>query len=899
MLISQFIASFTVGYTISWQLSLVLTAMLPLLGIGGWFMARAMDQGNASNKAYVDAGAMSQEILKEIKTVASFANFEHEKEKYSGFIEAAMKAGLKQGFKAGFGIGFIVFVVYNSYALAVGYGSNLIANKSTNINTGKAFGAGDVITVLFSIIFGCFSLGQATPYINAILAACNAAKGLFALLARKPEIDLSQSKLKPDKSLISGRIIFKNVSFAYPSKPNNLILDGLDLVIEPGEKVAIVGESGSGKSTVLSLMERLYDSQSGDILFDDFNSKTLDLEYLRSLIGYVPQTPVLLNTSIKENIIFGRTEISEEDIENAIKNASAKDFVDQKGLEYNVGAGGKMLSGGQKQRIAIARAIVNKPKILILDEATSALDNKTEKEVQNTLDRICKGISSITVAHRISTIQNADKIVCLDAGKIVEQGTHKELLAKNGFYARLINEYIEPDSSEEDFSQFEEKDEDVILEKEDSDKDDSYIDKSFEIVQYDQDNPNNGNSDLGNINANLDNKNGEKDSEINDNANKFNDFKEKSEENLRKEENFKCNQDKKIIINDDSIDKLENNNFIINDKNYKNLNIDNFIYNQDNNHDEINDENYNGQHNNINKFRDIYRNLNFEKINKKNFVEKNSGNIDSKAKLIIHEKDLDLDFDDFNKGSKEKIKLKNHSFEDSNKIITNAISPSLHVSKKNMSDKALTNNYFSNFENKGILKNNQRQNCNKKYKNENNFSSNKIKNADLNIKEEIVKINKNNHKNKGKCFASNDIDSTPEKALKDSFRPSQVNGDEKSSSFEQKIQSSKKNFSGNFCLKNKENDQYSKNNSINLSGVEIKQIDERGKSFDENYENLIRFKLKTKSRSILDDKKDTNDKSHCQNNSPCYNGLSNKNEKRNFLFYPINFCKKSLIKFLQ
>jgi len=452
MSISQFVASFIVGYITSWQLSLVLTAMLPLLGIGGWFMAKAMDQGQASNDSYVNAGAMSQEILKEIKTVASFANFEYEKEKYHGYIDNAMKAGIKQGFKAGFGIGFIVFIVYNSYALAVGYGSYLIANKSTNKNSGEAFGAGDVITVLFSIIFGCFSLGQATPYINAILSACTSAKGLFTLLARQPMIDLSTSKEKPDKNNITGRIIFKNVTFAYPSKPGDLILDNLSFVIEPGQKVAIVGESGSGKSTVLSLIERLYDPQSGEILFDDFSIKNLDLEYLRSLIGYVPQQPVLLNTSIKENIIFGRKGISNEDIDLAIKNVYAKNFVDQKGLEYYVGAGGKMLSGGQKQRIAIARSIVNKPKILIFDEATSALDNKTEKEVQSTLDQVCKGLSSITVAHRITTIRNADKIICLDSGKVIEEGSHKELLQKNDFYAHLINEYIETESDEEDYS---------------------------------------------------------------------------------------------------------------------------------------------------------------------------------------------------------------------------------------------------------------------------------------------------------------------------------------------------------------------------------------------------------------------------------------------------------------
>jgi len=201
MAFSQFIASFIVGYSTSWQLSLVLTMMLPLLGIGGWFMAKAMDQGQATNESYIKAGAMAQEILKEIKTVASFANFDYEKDTYNSFTETAMNNGIKQGFKAGFGIGFIVFVVYNSYAIAVGYGSHLIKNSTINKNTGNAFGAGDVIIVLFSIIFGCFSLGQSTPHLNAIICACNSARSLFHLLSRMPKIDLSSSKLKPEKKL--------------------------------------------------------------------------------------------------------------------------------------------------------------------------------------------------------------------------------------------------------------------------------------------------------------------------------------------------------------------------------------------------------------------------------------------------------------------------------------------------------------------------------------------------------------------------------------------------------------------------------------------------------------------------------------------------------------------------
>ena len=315
MAISQFAASFLVGYITSWQLSLVLTAMLPLLLIGGWCMAKAMQQGGAVNReTYEKAGGIAEEVIYQIRTVASFVNFDYEKDKYRSYIQQSMEAGIKSGFKAGFGIGFIIFVVYCSYSLAVGYGSYLIYNQEVNENNGQIFGSGDVITVLFSIIFGCLSLGQATPYVRAMYEAMLTASEFFTLLERKPQIDISNSSIKPSKDEIKGDIFFKNVNFAYPTKIEKNILRAFNIRFEQGKKTAIVGSSGSGKSTILYLIQRFYEPNAGSIYIDNYDIKSLDLKYWRSMIGYVPQEPVLFNTSIENNIIFGRENITQDEI---------------------------------------------------------------------------------------------------------------------------------------------------------------------------------------------------------------------------------------------------------------------------------------------------------------------------------------------------------------------------------------------------------------------------------------------------------------------------------------------------------------------------------------------------------------------------------------------------------
>jgi ATP-binding cassette subfamily B (MDR/TAP) protein 1 len=415
--------------------------MLPILFFGGWFMSKFLQEGSKKNRgAFEKAGGIAEEVIYNIKTVASFANFDWEKKRFYENLQESYTAGKKNALKAGVGNGILFLAIFGTYCLAIWYGSVLIYNKQKNGNTGKDFQAGDVLICLFTIVFGAFSLGQASPSIKAIFEACSAASDFYELKRRIPKIDLTHSIKRPDKDTIHGRIQFKNVSFAYPAKPEKIILNDLNLEIEPGKKVAFVGRSGCGKSTIVNLIERLYDISSGQLLIDGHNLKELDLEYFRSLIGYVPQEPVLFNTSIRENIIFGRKNITEDMIVEACKKAYAEEFINANifGLDYIVGVKGSKLSGGQKQRIAIARAILCRPKLLILDEATSALDNRSEKEVQKALDQVSQDITTIIIAHRLSTIINSNKILVLHKGKIVEEGTHEQLMSRPGRYHRLF-----------------------------------------------------------------------------------------------------------------------------------------------------------------------------------------------------------------------------------------------------------------------------------------------------------------------------------------------------------------------------------------------------------------------------------------------------------------------------
>ena len=392
-----------------------------------------------------------------IKTVASFSNFEFEQKRFNEKIEVCYQLDLATVFKLGLAIGLLIFFLNATQTISLSYGRTLI-RKDINANKGQDFTGADVIGVTFSTLMAIMGFGLIAPNIKIIQESCTASSDYFTLVEREPAMDFSQSVEKPDRDSIQGRIEFRNVVFKYPSDPNErIILKGINLLFEPGKKVALVGESGCGKSTTVNLIERLYETTAGEIFIDGIEIKRFDVKYLRSLIGYVQQEPVLFNKSIRENLIFGRDEQLKElgDVDDMIQTscdeAYASDFIKNlpDELNYVVGIKGSKLSGGQKQRVAIARAIMAKPKILILDEATSALDNKSEKEVQRALDNISsKNVTTVIIAHRLSTIKNADLIYAIKEGTVIEQGTHKELLEKHGYYAGLVKSQLAQDEIE-------------------------------------------------------------------------------------------------------------------------------------------------------------------------------------------------------------------------------------------------------------------------------------------------------------------------------------------------------------------------------------------------------------------------------------------------------------------
>ena len=496
-MVSQCIVGFIFAFIASWKLTLVMLCVAPFIVLFSLFLMFSLRKGIVlARKTWETAGGIAEEMLYNIKTVASFANFDYELKKFNEKVELVWSIDLINCIKLGFAIGFIIFFLNICVFIAFIYGRTLI-RKDFNSNKGRDFKSGDVITAAFCTLMGIAGLGMIAPNIKTIQESCSAASDYFNLQERRPEMDLSQSTEKPPLDNIQGLIEFKSVNFSYPSDPNKrLILNGIDLLFEPGKKVALVGESGCGKSTTVNLIERLYDVTGGEVLIDGLDIRKYDIRYLRSFIGYVQQEPILFNKSIRENLIFGREEQLnamgniDQLLQEACDDAYATEFINNLpgGLDYVVGIKGGKLSGGQKQRIAIARAILAKPKILILDEATSALDNKSEKEVQRALDHISeKSVTTVIIAHRLSTIKNADLIYACKGGKVLEQGTHKQLLDKGGYYAGLVRSQLAQDEIEtqnkkeemirkktsikrrntEEEVQFEEKDKEISLKEED------------------------------------------------------------------------------------------------------------------------------------------------------------------------------------------------------------------------------------------------------------------------------------------------------------------------------------------------------------------------------------------------------------------------------------------------
>ncbi|KAB1200429.1 ABC transporter B family member 4 [Morella rubra] len=382
--------------------------------------------------AYAKAAHVVEQTIGGIKTVASFTGEKQAITRYNKFLVYAYKSGVHEGFAAGAGFGSVMLVVFCTYALAVYYGAKLTIDNG--------YSGGQVMNVIIAVLTASMSLGQASPPLSAFAAGRAAAYKMFETIERKPEIDafVESGKVLDD---IRGDIELRDVYFSYPTRQEERIFNGFSLYIASGTTAALVGESGSGKSTVISLLERFYDPQAGEVLIDGINLKEFQLKWIRGKIGLVSQEPVLFGSSIKDNIAYGKDGATVEEIKAAAELANAAKFIDKlpQGLETLVGEHGTQMSGGQKQRIAIARAILKDPRILLLDEATSALDAESENIVQEALDRIMVNRTTVIVAHRLSTVRNADMIAVIHRGKMVEKGSHSELLKDpEGAYSQLI-----------------------------------------------------------------------------------------------------------------------------------------------------------------------------------------------------------------------------------------------------------------------------------------------------------------------------------------------------------------------------------------------------------------------------------------------------------------------------
>eukprot|EP00049_Salpingoeca_infusionum_P008659 m.143059 g.143059 ORF g.143059 m.143059 type:complete len:1275 (+) comp14078_c0_seq2:641-4465(+) len=429
----MFVAGMIVGFVYGWKLALVILAISPLMGIGGAIMGKVISEVATGGQGfYAEAGHIADEVIRMIKTVIAFQTQDKEVERYRLQLDKARVAGERGGRAMGLGMGFVFFVMFASYAVAFWYGSSLVSKGEMT--------AGDVIITFFSVIIAAMSLGQASPALEAFAKGRGAAAKIFSVIDREPVIDsLAETGATPAK--VEGSIEFKDVTFTYPSRPEDQILRGLTFSVKPRETVALVGASGCGKSTTFALLERFYNPTGGSVSLDGVEIRDLNIQWLRKSISMVEQQPVLFPTSIRENIALGKDNATQEEIEHAAKLANAHDFIMAFPDKYDtmVGDSGTQMSGGQRQRIAIARALVSSPQILLLDEATSALDNESEKIVQAALDRASVDRTTLLIAHRLSTVFQADKIVVVREGVVLEQGSPQELLDQQGaFYDMVI-----------------------------------------------------------------------------------------------------------------------------------------------------------------------------------------------------------------------------------------------------------------------------------------------------------------------------------------------------------------------------------------------------------------------------------------------------------------------------